>query len=52
MITTSLKDGLYQVTSGSICAGFLVEKGKVVWCANILRKKLRYWMKVAVRIGD
>jgi len=42
-----MRDGLYQVTTPSLCAGFLVERGRVTLCAPILRKKLAYWMTVA-----
>lgn len=44
-------DGLYQVTTKYLCAGFVVEGGKVVACAPILRKKLGYWMTVARRVA-
>jgi len=33
-----VRDGLYQVTVGSLCAGFVIEGGKVVRCAPVLRK--------------
>lgn len=46
-----LPDGLYRVTTPYLCAGFVVEDGKVIECAPILRRKLSYWMTVAVRIG-
>lgn len=46
-----LPDGLYQVTTKYLCAGFVVEGGRVTVCAPILRRKLDYWMTVAVRIG-
>ncbi len=38
-----MKDGLYRVEWGSICAGFVVERGKVTRCAPILRKRLAFW---------
>lgn len=44
-------DGLYQVTTPYLCAGFVIEGGKVVSCAPILRKRFRYWRTIAVRIG-
>lgn len=46
-----LADGLYQVTTSYLCAGFIVEQGKVVACAPILRRKLRYWTKVATLVA-
>lgn len=47
-----IADGLYRVEAGHFVAGFVVEKGRVTECAPILRKRLAYWMKVAVRITD
>lgn len=49
-----MRDGLYQVTTTYLCAAFIVKGGKVFksQCAPILRKKLKYWVTVAVRIGD
>jgi len=44
-------DGLYRVTTRYLCAGFVIEGGKVTGCAPILRKKLAYWMTVAERIA-
>lgn len=44
-------DGLYQVTTSYLCAGFVIEGGRVTACAPILRKKLGYWMTVAVRVA-
>ena len=43
-------DGLYRVTTAYLCAGFVVENGRVVACAPILRRKLSYWKTIAVRI--
>jgi hypothetical protein len=48
----TIRDGLYQVTSPHLCAGFIVKNGKVVHCAPILRKRLAYWLTVAKRISD
>jgi hypothetical protein len=47
-----LRDGLYQVVTRYLCAGFVVSGGVVVVCAPILRKKLSYWMTVAKRVGE
>jgi len=38
-----MRDGLYRVLTGYLCAGFVVEGGRVVRCAPILRKRLGYW---------
>lgn len=45
-----MTDGLYQVTTRYLCAGFVVVNGKVTLCAPILRKKLTYWKTIAVRL--
>ncbi len=42
-----MEDGLYQVTTSYLCAGFLIENGRVTECAPILRRKLAYWKTVA-----
>jgi hypothetical protein len=47
-----MRDGLYRVTTAYLCAGFVVEKGRVVRCAPILQKRLGYWMTAAERVGD
>ena len=46
-----MPDGLYRVTTKYLCAGFVIEGGRLVMCAPILRKKIIYWRTVAVRIG-
>ena len=46
-----MKDGLYQVTTPYLCAGFLVERGRVVRCAPALRKRIAHWVTVAMWIG-
>jgi hypothetical protein len=45
-----LRDGLYQVTGKKICAGFVVEEGKVKAIAPILKSNFLFWKKLAVRI--
>ena len=45
-----MKDGLYRVVTTYLCAGFVVEGGKVTICAPILRKKIEYWKTVATWI--
>ena len=48
----TLEDGLYQVKTGTFCAGFVVEGGRVERCAPILRARLYdYWMGRAKRVG-
>lgn len=42
-------DGLYRVTTSYLCAGFVVENGRVTRCAPILRKRIAYWMTIAKR---
>ena len=46
-----LKNGLYQVTTRYLCAGFVVEKGVLKWCAPILRKNIKFWLNVAKRVS-
>jgi hypothetical protein len=45
--TGRMADGLYRVVTSYLCAGFVVEGGKVTNCAPILRKRLAYWQTVA-----
>lgn len=42
-----MRDGLYGVRTSYLCAGFVVEGGRVTLCAPILRRKLDYWVTVA-----
>lgn len=42
-----MQDGLYQVTTSYLCAGFVMQADKVAACAPILRRKLGYWMTQA-----
>jgi hypothetical protein len=48
-----MRDGLYRVTTSYLCAGFVVEQGRVrrSRCAPVLRKRLVYWATIAVWIG-
>lgn len=46
----TLKDGLYQVTTSYLCAGFVIKNGAVIALAPILKKKLNYWKTIAVFI--
>ena len=43
----TMRDGLYRVTTRHLCAGFVVNQGRVIMCAPILRRKLSYWLTVA-----
>lgn len=43
-------DGLYQVTTSYLCAGFIVENGYVTLCAPILRKKFDYFYTIAKKV--
>ena len=45
-----LGDGLYRVTTKYLCAGFVIEDGRVVMCAPILRNRMEYWKTVAVKV--
>lgn len=42
-----MKDGLYLVNYGTICAGFVVRGGEITVCAPILRKKIDFFAKIA-----
>ena len=46
-----MEDGLYQVTTAYLCAGFVINHGIVVMCAPILLQKLPYLKTVAKRVG-
>jgi hypothetical protein len=46
-----MKDGLYRVTTSYLCAGFVVEKGKIIVCAPILRNRIEYWKTIAIWIS-
>ena len=45
-----MKDGLYQVVTNYLCAGFVVRSGQVTQCAPILRRKIGYWLTLATWI--
>lgn len=47
-----MKDGLYQVTTSYLCAGFVVKDGQVTISAPILRKRLAYWVTQGELVGD
>lgn len=47
-----MKDGLYRVTTKYLCAGFVIHKNKLLWCAPILLRKFNYWITIAKRIED
>jgi hypothetical protein len=50
-IKVCLSDGIYQVRTSYLCAGFTVKDGCAVECAPILRKSFSYWTKRARRVG-
>ena len=45
-----LKDGIYRVETAYLCAGFVIQNGRIVQCAPILRKRLSYWITQAYLI--
>lgn len=47
----SLRDGLYRVETERVVAGFVVERGRVVRCAPILRRRFSYWITKATWLG-
>ncbi len=42
-----MKDGIYQVTTSYLCAGFIIKDNKITDCAPILRNKIEYWKTIA-----
>lgn len=46
-----LSNGLYQVTTKYLCAGFVIENNKIIACAPILIKKIEYWKTIAIKIN-
>jgi hypothetical protein len=44
-------DGLYRVVTSYLCAGFVVQKGIIIRCAPILKKKIHYWKTIATRVS-
>lgn len=48
---TDLPDGLYQVTTDYLCAGFVVEGGQVTHCAPSLRPRMPHWLTVATWVA-
>lgn len=47
-----MQDGIYQVTTSYLCAGFTIKNGQCIECAPILRKKFNYWATIAVKVGE
>lgn len=47
----ALRNGLWRVTRGTLCAGFVVSEGLITRYAPVLRKKLVYWITVARWLG-
>lgn len=46
-----MQDGLYQVRWRNVCAGYVVENGKITMIAPVLATN--HWLvKRAIRIGD
>jgi hypothetical protein len=45
-----MRDGLYQVCTNILCAGFVIENGELTECAPILRKNFGFWKTIAKRI--
>lgn len=47
-----MKNGLYQVTTKYLCAGFVIKDGRVILGAPILRSKFNYFKTIAVWICE
>jgi len=46
-----MKDGLYRVVTKYLVAGFVLKDDKIIHCAPILNKKIKYWKTIAEWIG-
>lgn len=46
-----MRDGLYQVKTSYLCAGFVVEGNRLTECAPILRRRFTHWVNVAKWVG-
>jgi hypothetical protein len=51
MKISSMNDGLYQVSWRNICAGFVIENGKITACAPILRRRFDFFKQIAKPIS-
>lgn len=40
----AIRDGLYQVTTEYLCAGFVVKNHCIIACAPILCRRFNYWL--------
>ena len=47
-----MKDGLYQVTTKYLCAGFVVKNNEIIMCAPILKKNIIYYKTIAKYVGE
>ena len=47
-----MKDGLYQIKTNYLCAGFYIENNELIYCAPILKKKFNYWKTIAKFIEE
>jgi len=45
-----LQDGLYRVCTNYLCAGFIIEKGVITRIAPILRKRIKYFIKISKKV--
>ena len=47
-----MTDGLYQVKTSYLCAGFVIKDGQVVLVAPILLKRIEYWKTIAKKVSE
>jgi len=47
-----VRDGLYQVTTSYLCAGYILQGGVVTACAPVLKNKINYWKTIGVWVCD
>lgn len=47
-----MMDGLYRVETPYLCAGVIIRDGQVWDCAPILRRRIDYWLTIAVKVEE
>ena len=48
----SMEDGLYQITTSYLCAGFVIENGELIACAPILKKNFKSFKHIAIKVNE
>jgi len=47
-----MSNGLYQVKTNYLCAGFFIKNNKIIMIAPILKNKIDYWKTIAKCIKE